>query len=93
MGRYRKNVKRIDPRYFLHEKKEMLHEAPGQTPEAVADRVSALESDRDRESTVIDFLNMRDGSTEVTSYYDPAGPTWDGHVDFATQVLQLLGEI
>ena len=88
----RKNVKRIDPRYFLHEKTEMLHEGPGETPEAVADRVSAA-SLTDRTSTVIDFLNMRDGSTEVTSYYDPSGPSWDGHVDFATQVLQLLGEI
>ena len=84
----RKNVKRIDPRYFLNEKTQWLQEAAGETPEDIAARLSQMPPSG-RVGAVNDFLNMMEGNPEMVSYY----PHVENHVEFAKEVLQLLGEI
>ena len=82
----RKNVKRIDPRYFLHE--TVLQEREGETPEDIAARLKNIPV-TSRAGAVNDFFNMMDGSTDMTGHY----PHVEDHREFATQVLKLLGEL
>ena len=82
----RKNVKRIDPRYFLHE--TVLREAEGETPQDVAARISNIPGSM-KFGAIDDLHNMKDGSDEMASYY----PHVQDLVAFATEVLELLGEI
>ena len=82
----RKNVKRIDPRYFLNE--TVLREAEGETAEDVVARLKNFPATM-RAGTVNDFFNMMDGSTDMTGHY----PHVEDHREFATQVLKLLGEL
>ena len=84
----RKNVKRIDPRYFLNETVNRLDEREGETAEDVAVRLKGIPVSF-RASAVNDFHNMKDGSDEMASYY----PHVQDLVAFATEVLELLGEI
>ena len=83
----RKNVKRIDPRYFLHEKVRLINEAAGDTPEGVADRLMEFPVTM-RAGAVNDFFNMMEGDTEHIDRY----PHVENHVEFAKRILQLLGE-
>jgi hypothetical protein len=84
----RKNVKRIDPRYFLHETVNRLSEAEGETPQDVATRISNIPGSM-KFGAIDDFRYMKDGSDEMASYY----PHVQDLVAFATEVLELLGEI
>lgn len=83
----RKNTKRIDPRYFLNETVNRLDEREGETAEDVAARLKSMPASF-RGSAVNDFLNMRDGSTEMARHY----PHVQDLVAFASDVLELLGE-
>ena len=89
----RKYVKRIDPRYFLHETVNRnndgnrLDEAEGETPQDVAQRILNLPA-MFRQSVLGDIRNMAKGDREHHSYY----PHVQDHVAFATEVLQLVGE-
>ena len=83
----RKNVKRIDPRYFLHETVNRLDEREGETAEDVAGRLKNMPASF-RASAVNDFLNMRDGSREMARHY----PHVQDLVAFASDVLELLGD-
>ena len=83
----RKNVKRIDPRYFLNETVNRLDEREGETAEDVAVRLKGIPASF-RASAVNDFLNMRDGSTEMAGHY----PHVQDLAAFANDVLELLGE-
>ncbi len=83
----RKNVKRIDPRYFLNETVNRLDEREGETAEDVAARLKNMPASF-RGSAVNDFLNMRDGSTEMARHY----PHVQDLAAFASDVLELLGE-
>jgi hypothetical protein len=82
----RKNVKRIDPRYFLNETVNRLDEREGETAEDVAVRLKNIPVTM-RAGAVNDFLNMRDGSTEMARHY----PHVQDLVAFASDVLELLG--
>jgi len=82
----RKNVKRIDPRYFLNE--TVLREAEGETAEDVVARLKNMPVTMSS-GAVNDFFNMMDGSTDMTGHY----PHIEDHREFATQVLKLLGEL
>jgi len=84
---YRKNVKRIDPRYFLNETVNRLDEREGETAEDVAVRLKSFPASF-RASAVNDFVNMRDGSTEMGRHY----PHVQDLVAFASDVLELLGD-
>ena len=42
MARYKKNVKRIDPRYFLNETVNRLSEAEGDSPEDIAAQINKI---------------------------------------------------
>ena len=83
----RKNTKRIDPRYFLHETayKETLQEAAGETPEQVAARIGSIPPEF-QHSVIQDLKNMAQGSAEMADYY----PHVDDLAAFAQEVLSLL---
>ena len=83
----RKNKKRIDPRYFLHETayKEILQEATGETPEQVATRINSIPPEF-QHSVIQDLENMVEGSIEMADYY----PHVDDLAAFAQEVLSLL---
>ena len=83
----RKNKKRIDPRYFLHETayKDLLQEAAGETPEQVAARIGSIPPEF-QHGVIQDLQNMAQGSIEMADYY----PHVDDLAAFAQQVLGLL---
>ena len=83
----RKNKKRIDPRYFLHETtyKETLQEAAGETPEQVAARIGSIPPEF-QHSVIQDLKNMVQGSVEMADHY----PHVDDLAAFAQEVLSLL---
>ena len=84
----RKNTKRINPKYFLHETVNRLDEREGETAEDVAARLKDMPVTMSS-GAVSDFFNMMDGSTDMTGHY----PHVEDHREFATQVLKLLGEL
>ena len=88
MAHYKKNVKRIDPRYFLNETVNRLDEREGETAEDVVARLKNMPVTMSS-GAVNDFFNMMDGSTDMTGHY----PHVEDHREFATQVLKLLGEL
>ena len=82
----RKNVKRIDPRYFLNE--TVLREAEGETAEEVAMRFKSMPIPMLVQAAVQDMRNMADGSTEMASHY----PHVQDLAAFAQEVLELMSE-
>jgi hypothetical protein len=84
----RKNKKRIDPRYFLHETtyKDVLQEAAGETPEQVAARIGSIPPEF-QHGAIQDLQNMTQGSAEMAEYY----PHVEDLAAFAQEVLSLLG--
>ena len=91
----RKNVKRIDPRYFLHETVNRgeegtppLQEREGETAEEVAMRFKSMPIPMLVQAAVQDMRNMADGSTEMASHY----PHVQDLAAFAQEVLELMGE-
>jgi len=64
-----------------------LQEREGETAEDVAARLKSMPASF-RGSAVNDFLNMRDGSTEMARHY----PHVQDLAAFASDVLELLGE-
>ena len=64
-----------------------LQEREGETAEDVAARLKNMPASF-RGSAVNDFLNMRDGSTEMARHY----PHVQDLAAFASDVLELLGE-
>jgi hypothetical protein len=83
----RKNTRRIDPRYFLHETAygDLLQEAAGETPQQVAARISSIPPEF-QHGVVQDLQNMVQGSDEMAEYY----PHVEDLVAFAQEVLSLL---
>ena len=65
-----------------------LQEAEGETPQDVAARISNIPGSM-KFGAIDDLHNMKDGSDEMASYY----PHVQDLVAFATEVLELLGEI
>jgi hypothetical protein len=67
---------------------KQLQEAEGETPQDVAARISNIPGSM-KFGAIDDLHNMKDGSDEMVSYY----PHVQDLVAFATEVLELLGEI
>ena len=88
MAHYKKNVKRIDPRYFLNETVNRLDEREGETAEEVAMRFKSMPIPMLVQAAVQDMRNMADGSTEMASHY----PHVQDLAAFAQEVLELMGE-
>ena len=84
----RKNIKRIDPRYFLHETVNRLTERDGETAEEVALRLTSMPIPMLVQAATQDMRNMADGSTEMASFY----PHVTDLAAFAQEVLELMGE-
>ena len=84
----RKNVKRIDPRHFLNETVDRLSEVDGETAKEAAERINKISGSM-KFSAIDEFHYMKDGSKEMASYY----PHVQDLAAFATEVLELLGEV
>ncbi|HHZ96532.1 MAG TPA: hypothetical protein EYN67_13500, partial [Flavobacteriales bacterium] len=79
----RKNVKRIDPRYFLNETANRLEERDGESAEEVAMRFKSMPIPMLVQAAVQDMRNMADGSMEMASHY----PHVQDLAAFAQEVL------
>ena len=69
------------------QERSRLNEAEGETPEDVAQRISNMPA-MFRHSVISDVRYMAKGSKEMIGYY----PHVENHVEFAMEVLRLLGE-
>jgi len=69
------------------QERSRLNEAEGETPEDVAQRISNMPA-MFRHSIINDIRYMAEGSKEMIGYY----PHVENHVEFAQEVLRLMGE-